>query len=136
MADVMIDYYGHKVADLNGVPLVAAAVGVPTVGAINPTTAAGQSPTITTISGNDRRGSFFLNPVTGGGAQAAGVVAHVTFANPYPAAPAAILINGVNFTNSTVVNLGVTNITAAGFDIVAPALTTAQAYWIQYAVEN
>lgn len=130
-----IDFNGHEVADLNGSALTAGAVSTTAAGTIAPTTAAGASPTVTVTSANDRRGNFLLNPVTGGGAQAAGVVCKVLFAQPYSAAPAGVLVTIANETDTTApVTASAINITVTGFDIVSTVLTTAKAYRINYQV--
>ena len=135
MALRYIDYNGHEVADANGTSLTAGAVSTTAVGTIAPTTSAGASPTVTVTSANDRRGNFLLNPVTGGGAQAAGVTCKVFFAQPYPTAPAAVTVSATNETDSTALaGIGVQNITVTGFDIVTIALTTAKAYRVSYVV--
>lgn len=130
-----IDFNGHEVADLNGASLTAGAVSTTAVGTIAPTTAAGASPTVTITSANDRRGNFLLNPVTGGGAQSAGVTCKVIFAQPYSAAPAGVLVTIANETDTTApVRASALNITVTGFDIVTEALTTAKAYRVNYQV--
>lgn len=141
MAQLFIDTYGHEVppAGPNIASLTAGAVSTSAAGTISPTTSAGASPTVTLISGvtpTERRGSFNLNPVTGGGAQAAGQVALVRWKNPYSALPACVLVTIENSTDSTatiVASAG--NITAAGFDLfVGTALTTAKTYIVNYLV--
>lgn len=114
--------------------LTAGAVGVVTAGTISGTTAAGAAPTTAITDCTDRRGSFTLTPVTGGGAQAAGVVATVRFAKEYGDAPAGILVNVVNETDSTAVAAGVTLLTAAGFGVMTTILTTAKVYRVNYVV--
>lgn len=130
-----LDFNGHEVVDGNGAALTAGAVSTTAVGTIAGTTSAGASPTVTVTSANDRRGNFLLNPVTGGGAQAAGVVCKVFFAQPYAAAPAAVHVTIANETDTTApVTASALNITATGFDIVSTVLTTAKAYRINYVV--
>lgn len=135
---VNLDAYSHEIANQGtATQLAAGAVGTTAVGTIAGTTAAGAAPTVTIGDCTDRRGNFLLNPVTGGGSQAAGIVAVVRFAKPYDAAPGGIVItNATNETDdNTAVALGVTNVTADGFDIVAGAvLVTAKAYRINYVV--
>lgn len=130
-----IDFNGHEVLDTGGASLTAGAVSTTAVGTIVGTTSAGAAPTVTVTSANDRRGNFLLNPVTGGGAQAAGVVAKVFFAQPYAVAPAAVHVTATNETDSTATaTVGAQNITVTGFDIVSTILTTAKAYRINYVV--
>jgi hypothetical protein len=135
MAARYIDINGHEVADSNGSTLTAGAVGTTVVGTIVGTTAAGAAPTVTVTAANDRRGNFLLNPVTGGGAQAAGVVAKVFFAQPYPAAPGSVIVTADNETDTTApITVSAANITVTGFDIISTVLTTAKAYRINYLV--
>lgn len=114
--------------------LVNGAVGVVTAGTISGTTNAGAAPTVAVVEASDRRGQFTLSPVTGGGAQAAGIVATVRFVNSYGDAPIAVNVNVANETAPTAVAAGVANITASGFDIVTTILTTAQVYRVTYNV--
>lgn len=114
--------------------LAAAAVGVVTAGTISGTTNAGAAPTVAVTEASDRRGQFVLTPVTGGGAQAAGITSTVRFVNSYGDAPTAVNVNVSNETAATGVAAGVANVTASGFDIVTTILTTAQAYRIFYSV--
>lgn len=135
MALRFIDFNGHEVADSGGSALTAGAVSTTAVGTIAPTTSAGASPTVTVTSANDRAGNFLLNPVTGGGAQAAGNTCKVFFSQPYPSAPRAVILNGVNETDTTgTITLGAQNVTVTGFDIVSTILVTAKAYRINYQV--
>lgn len=136
-----IDANGHQVPDLNGAALTAGAVSTTAAGTIAGTTSAGAAPTVTIPAAagipapNDRRGQFLLNPVTGGGSQAAGKVASVFFAQPYAAPPSAVLVSIVNQTDGTApVTVSANNITAAGFDIYSTVLTTAKAYLVNYVV--
>lgn len=132
--------YTDNVGHLNrhaATALTAGAVSTSAVGTISPTTSAGASPTVTFATGfvaDDVAGSFELNPVTGGGSQAAGQVALVRFANSYAKPPAAVLVSIYNVTDSTATltaNAG--NVWVAGFDVyVSGALTTAKDYRISY----
>jgi hypothetical protein len=119
-----------------GSQLLAGAVGTSAVGTIAGTTSAGASPTVTITDCTDQRGNFLLNPVTGGGAQAAGKVAVVRFARAYSTAPGAVLITMANETDSTAtIVVAVLALATTGFDIyVGTALTTAKAYRICYQV--
>jgi hypothetical protein len=116
--------------------LLAGAVGTTAVGTIAGTTAAGASPTVTITDATDERGNFLLNPVTGGGAQAAGKVAVVRFSRAYTTAPGSVTISMANETDSTAtIVVAVLAIATTGFDIyVGSALTTAKAYRIAYTV--
>src|ERR1051325_4136033 len=95
---VIEDAYGHR--NISTAPNLTAGAGSTTVaGTIAPTTSAGAIPTVTftrTHNANDVRGTFTLTPVTGGGAQAAGNVATVNFANPYGYPPAAVQVQVTN----------------------------------------
>ncbi len=137
MAAVRTDFYGHEVRDakVDARQLTAGAVGTVTAGIIAGTTAAGAAPTVTVTDADDRRGRFLLNPVTGGGAQAAGAVGTVRFTKPYEKVPIVVL-NAVNETDSTgTLTFNAANVTVAGFDIyVSAALTTAKAYRVNYYV--
>lgn len=130
------DAYGHRNVS-TAAALTAGAVSTTATGTIAPTTAAGASPTVTFATGqsaNDVRGSFTLSPVTGGGAQAAGAVAVVTFANPYGQAPACIMVNCMDDSGPVSINAKATSITANGFSVSTPILTTAHTYTVTYAV--
>jgi len=131
------DAYGHFPPS-TGTALTAGAVSTTAVGTIAPTTAAGASPTVTFGTGQtatDIAGTFTLNPVTGGGAQAAGAVAVVTFANGLPALPKAILVTIYDQANAAAIAAAATSISCAGFSVsVGVALTTAHNYTITYEV--
>jgi hypothetical protein len=131
------DAQGHEIV-VPGTALVAGAVGTNAVGTIAPTTSAGQNPTVTAVtSATDRSGTFTLNPVTGGGAQAAGIVVKVAFAAPYTRPPSEINVVMEDTTASPVVAVacGIDSITSVGFNIiVAAALTTAHVYVVSYDV--
>lgn len=116
--------------------LTAGAVSTSAVGTISPTTAAGATPTVTIGDCTDRRGNFLLNPVTGGGAQAAGEVAAIRFVKPYGKAPAAILVTVENETDGNAAHTAAAaDVTGDGFDLmVGSALTTAKAYRVNYFV--
>lgn len=132
---VTTDSYGHENEQAGATQLTAGAVSTTAAGTISGTTAAGAAPTVTIGDCTDRRGNFLLNPVTGGGAQAAGTVCKVRFSKDYPDAPGSVVVSIVNETDSTsTVVAGVTLLTASGFDIMAGALTTAKAYRITYYV--
>lgn len=130
------DSLGHPTGTA-GVALQAAAVGVTTAGTISGTTNAGAAPTVTAVTANDRRGVFTLNPVTGGGAQAAGPTANVTFAQPYATAPTLVLVEVMDITTPTSPadqSSYATSITAAGFQFSTSVLTTAHNYQFTYIV--
>jgi hypothetical protein len=137
------DTYGHVQQNTNNsaANLTAGAVSTTAIGTIAPTTAAGASPTVTFGTGQratDMAGQFTLNPVTGGGAQAAGTVASVFFANAFEVAPAAVVVNicdNAAGANQVAVTASAESITATGFNInVAAALTTAHNYTVTYMV--
>lgn len=141
MPAVTTDAYGHQSASTIGTlgtALAAGAVSTTAVGTIVPTTAAGASPTVTSVTANDTAGSFVLNPVTGGGAQAAGAVAQVFFAEPYAAAPKAVLVNvcdNAAGTGGVAVVAAAQSVTTTGFTVnVSSALTTAHNYLVNYEV--
>lgn len=128
------DAYGHE-QPTPGTALTAGAVSTSAAGTIAPTTAAGASPTVTAVNANDLQGTFTLTPVTGGGAQAAGAVVLVTFANSLPAVPKAIICTIYDQANGAAVAASATSITAANFNIsVGVALTTAHLYTVNFAV--
>lgn len=132
------DTYGHISPALTGPALTAGAVSTTALGTIAPTTSAGASPTVTFGTGQaaiDQMGSFTLNPVTGGGAQAAGGVAVVTFFDGMPAVPRMILVTIYDNANAAAIAAAATSITAQGFTVsVGVALTTAHTYSVQYLV--
>ena len=134
---VNLDVDGHEIRNQGtATQLTAGAVSTSAVGTISGTTAAGAAPTVTIGDCTDRRGNFLLNPVTGGGAQAAGEVALVRFAKPYGAAPAVVLLTVENETDGNLVNVSAAaDVTGDGFDItVDEVLITAKAYRVQYLV--
>jgi hypothetical protein len=137
MATVTEDAYGHRsqtnVGPL-GAALAAAAVGVVTPGTIAGTTNAGAAPTVTGVSANDMAGTFTLNPVTGGGAQAAGAVATVTYSQPLSAVPKAVIAQVINQAGDVAVLTAVKQSTITGFSICTSVLTTANSYTVQYVV--
>jgi hypothetical protein len=125
------DGYGH-VVPLRGQALTAGAVGTTAAGTIVPTTGAGASPTVTSVTAIDNVGQFTLNPITGGGAQSAGTVAHVYFANGMPAVPI-VQVTIYDTANAAAVAAQAGNVTAEGFDVqVGAALTTAHTYAVVY----
>lgn len=137
------DYYGHvnRATNNSAGSLAAGAVSTTVIGTIVPTTAAGASPTVTFGTGQagyDQAGTFTLNPVTGGGAQAAGAVAQVFFDNAFEAAPASVVVGVVDQAagaGGVAVAAAASNITATGFTVnVAAALTTAHSYTVSYTV--
>lgn len=131
------DFYGHATRVQGENTLAAAAVGTTTAGTIAGTTAAGAAPTVTNVSASDMGGTFTLNPVTGGGAQAAGAVATVTFAQSFPIAPKEVAIDCYDVTTATApsgVAAYATSITSAGFSVTCNTLTTAHNYRITFFV--
>src|SRR6266567_2305698 len=95
---VRYDAYGHSQSNTNGAGanLTAGAVSTTVQGTIAGLPAAGAAPTVTFGTGQratDMAGTFTLNPVTGGGAQAAGAVATVFFAQAFEVAPAAVNVD-------------------------------------------
>lgn len=131
------DTYGHgyRVAGEN--TLAAAAVSTTAAGTIVGTTSAGAAPTISGVSASDGAGTYVLNPVTGGGAQAAGATSTVFFAQSYPQAPKAVLVSVVDSTTATAptaVAAYATSITSAGFSVTTAVLTTAHNYTVTYQV--
>jgi hypothetical protein len=131
------DYNGHR-SLAGGTALAAGAVNTTVAGTIVPTTAAGAAPTVTAVAASDTYGRFTLNPVTGGGAQAAGATSHVYFSTLYSQAPRSVMVTIINATvPATPVAQAAyaTAITAAGFDITTPILTTANNYVVDYVVQ-
>lgn len=136
MAAVIEDAYGHRTVAA-APALTAGAVSTTAVGTIAPTTSAGATPTVTFATGqsaNDTRGSFTLSPVTGGGAQAAGATAIVTFTNSYAAPPASVIVQITNAAGPASATAYATSITSAGFSISTSLLVTANVYVISYVV--
>jgi hypothetical protein len=141
MPAVTTDAYGHRSASSAGTlgtALAAGAVSTTAIGTIVPTTAAGASPTVTSVSANDTAGTFVLNPVTGGGAQAAGAVAQVFFAEPYAATPKAVQVsmcdNAAGSSGVAVAAAG-QSLSTTGFTVnVSAALTTAHNYTVYFTV--
>jgi hypothetical protein len=136
MASVWEDTYGHRIPAA-APALAAAAVSTSVAGTIVGTTSAGAAPTVTGVSANDTRGTYVLNPVTGGGAQAAGATSTVFFTNPYGVAPSTILVNVIDSTvAATPVWMGgyATGITASQFSVTTPVLTTAHNYTVTYQI--
>ncbi len=130
----VLDAYGHSPV-ATGVALTAGAVSTTAAGTIAGTTAAGAAPTVTAVSAVDMYGTFTLNPVTGGGGQAAGAVAVVTFANSLPAVPRAVIVTGYDSANAAAIAFAATTVLASSFQISAGvALTTAHSYVISYEV--
>jgi hypothetical protein len=141
MPGVTTDAYGHESASnagTLGTNLAAGAVSTTAIGTIVPTTAAGASPTVTAVSANDKAGSFTLSPVTGGGAQAAGAVAQVFFAQPYTATPKSVIVNICNLaagSSGVAVAASAQTVTTTGFTFnVSAALTTANTYYCTFQV--
>jgi hypothetical protein len=130
------DGYGHMIP-LPGPALAAggsattAAVGTITVNA----TGAGTGGTVTFATGQtavDMAGTF---TVTAAGSPAAGTLATVTFNNPLPALPKAILANMYDTDGDQDDALGVTSITVNGFSLVtALALVAAETYNVSFIV--
>jgi hypothetical protein len=136
MGALFEDTYGHQLPQGSaGVSLALGAVGVVTAGSISGTTNAGANPTVSGVNAKDSGGSFTLNPVTGGGAQAAGTTATVRFVQPYSAIPKAVIVT-VNLVGgaTTPVLAAAVNITVNGFDLSTTILTTAASYVVQYTV--
>jgi hypothetical protein len=133
------DAYGHFPASAGPV-MGTGAVGTAAAGTIAPTTGAGSAPTVTFAAGqtaNDTAGTFTLSPVTGGGGQSAGAVATVTYSNPQPSLPKAILVTIYDSANAAAIAAAATTITTQGFQVsVGVALTTAHAYLVSYEVVN
>ncbi|MEV8530080.1 hypothetical protein AB0451_39410 [Streptomyces sp. NPDC052000] len=141
MPNITTDAYGHQSqtsAGTLGTALAAGAVSTTAIGTIVPTTAAGASPTVTAVAANDMAGTFILNPVTGGGAQAAGAVAQVFFAEPFAAIPKAVNVdmcdNAAGASGVAVAASG-QSLTTTGFTInVSAALTTAHNYTCYFSI--
>jgi hypothetical protein len=127
------DANGHRTLGV-GPALAAGAVSTTVAGTIVPTTAAGATPTVTLVAANDDHGRYVLSPVTGGGAQAAGATSHVFFSTLYRAAPRAVIVNISDNAGPVWVGAVATTITAAGFDVSTPILTTAHTYTVDYVV--
>jgi H-type lectin domain len=141
MPNVTVDAYGHQspnTAGTLGTALAAGAVSTTAIGTIVPTTAAGASPTVTGVNAVDMAGTFTLNPVTGGGAQAAGAVAQVFFSQPFAATPKAVnvdMCDNAAGANGVAVTASAQSVTTTGFTVnVGSALTTAHNYNCYFSV--
>jgi len=139
MPSLHLDANGHETRSITGTVLTAGTNGVTATGKISPYPAAGASPTVVISSSGDctdRNGVFTLNPVTGGGAQAAGKVARIQFAKPYAEAPRYVNVTILNETDGTApVFVAPAEVSTDGFSIyVNTALTTAKSYTIRYNV--
>jgi hypothetical protein len=100
--------------------------GTPTLSAFSSTWGA----SATSITGNDTAGNIAF---TGGTSPAAGTVVTVTFAQPYPAPPRAVVVQGGATDQSGGPLFTATAITAGGFTLSAAAGAT-KSYVVQYAV--
>lgn len=139
MSSIYTDANFHEVPDSRATALTFGAVSTTAVGTISPTTAAGAAPVTAATTGNtctDRRGTFDLAPVTGGGAQAAGAVVIVKFAKPYEVIPSAVIVTMEPLTDpDDAVIVCSTAVTVAGFSVLANSvLTTAEHYRVSYLV--
>lgn len=137
MSALTQDAVGHR-SQITGTQHTAGAVSTTAVGTVAGTTSAGAAPTVAFVSGTtctDAGGRFTLNPVTGGGAQAAGEVALITFNNPYARIPA-IQVSMSNTTDTTAaIVAAASSVTAASWKLcVGSALTTAKAYEVSWSV--
>lgn len=138
MGSVHVDAYGHIANPPDENTLAAAAVSTTAAGTIVGTTSAGAAPTITAVSANDNYGVYTLNPVTGGGAQAAGETSHVFFAQSFKRAPKSVLVSVVDITTATTptaVAAYATSVTSAGFAVTTALLVTAHNYQVNYRVQ-
>jgi hypothetical protein len=126
MGVVFEDGVGHR-NPTTGVGGVATGTGVtPTLGAFSSTWGS----SATSITGNDNAGQVLF---TAGATPAAGSVVTVTFANAYPAAPRAVLVQGQATDQSAGPLFDATAITAQGFTISAAAGAT-KSYVVKYFV--
>lgn len=138
MPNVTTDYYGHVIAPTNGVGtgLAAAAVGTANApGLVIPGTNAGAAPTVTAVNGVDEVGTFTLNAVTGGGAQAAGAVVVINFTQAWAVAPRAAYVYMVDQAAPNTLIATTYTLTAASLTVnVTSALTTAHNYTVVFKV--
>src|SRR6266568_7496566 len=128
MAFVPVDTYGHIDSPPGENVLAAAAVGVVTAGTISGSTSAGAAPTVTAVNASDNGGKYTLNPVTGGGAQAAGATSTVVFAQSFRRTPKTVRVTVTDITTATTptaVAAYATPITSAGFSVTTALLVTA-----------
>jgi hypothetical protein len=131
------DSYGHIDSPANVNVLAAAAVSTTVAGTIVGTTNAGAAPTVTAVTANDNYGTYTLNPVTGGGAQAAGATSTVFFAQSFRKTPASVRVTVTNITvpaTPTAVAAYATSVTSAGFSVTTALLVTANNYLVTYEV--
>jgi len=137
MPDVLRwDGYGHlRPNNPQLVALTAGAVSTTAAGTIAPTTSAGAAPTVTAVTAFDQYGTFTLTPVTGGGAQAAGAVAKVFFANGMPKVPTAVMVTIYDQANAAAIAATGTAVAADQFSIsTGVVLVTAHLYTVTYVV--
>jgi hypothetical protein len=87
---------------------------------------------------SDASGIFTLNPVTGGGAQAAGAVVQIFFQQAYEGIPKGVLVNvcdNAAGASGVAVAAAAQSVSASGFTVnVSAALTTAHNYTVTYSV--
>jgi hypothetical protein len=130
---VTTDAYGHLQRLGGPTTLTAAANGVTTPGTIAVATAGAGAGSSVSVSAaqtpNDLRGTF---TVTGAGTPAAGIVAHVNFAQPYARVPA-VLVNLTSATNTSI-QASAANVTVNGFDLYAASAVSVGANAASYVV--
>lgn len=135
MPGTTVDYYGHPSASSLGSS--AAYTGV-----VSGTTAAGTvvaGGTVVTaapgnINCNDQAGSFTVVSAS----SAAGLVASVYFAQPYPANPKSIQVTAFDTTGSLAIAVGIAPVAGgfnSGFAIYLGSTTSTHTYTIYYHVQ-
>ena len=132
------DAYGHTIP-LAGPAMAAGGTATATgAGTISVNqTGAGTGGSISFATGQtatDMAGTF---QVTTSGTPAAGTVAVITYSNPQPVLPKAILANMYDTDGDQNDALGITGITVNGFSVVTDlVLVAAESYNISYVVVN
>jgi hypothetical protein len=137
MGTLNTNTYGDLEPFPGEVALTAGAVSTTAAGTIAGTTSAGAAPTITAVTANGNYGTYTLNPVTGGGAQAAGETSHVYFPQSRSRTPQAVRVTVVDITTPSTpaaVAAYASSVTSAGFAVSTIALTTAHNYQVTYEV--
>ena len=137
MPTQQVDAYGHIAPPAGENTLAAAAVSTTAAGTIVGTTSAGAAPTVTAVTANDNYGTYTLNPVTGGGAQAAGATSIVFFAQSFGRTPRAVIVRVVDITTATTptaVAAYATSVSSSGFSVTTALLVTAHNYIVTYRV--
>jgi hypothetical protein len=116
-----IEDYGGRVLRFGGQPTIAAAAG------------AGSTGSISQISASDAAGTFVVTP--GGTGIAAGNIATVTFATPFPFTPKAVIVVPWGANASALGEMTIGSVSTSAFTVYVPnEPVSGTAYGIQYVV--